>query len=97
MKFLLVAALSMGITTSAFSACSATSPQDCIEEKDCLKLNESSAQKFSFDDKRAVKCGPAAASDISDCDKVVNNGRSAKPVIVDDKKAGAAATTVAPK
>ncbi len=84
MKFFLIAALSMGISTSAFSACSVSSPQDCTSDTDCIGLNTAggtAGPKFNFDTARPVKCMTVVPDEISDCNKVANMNKADKPVI----------------
>lgn len=77
MKYLLTIALAFGLSNVAYSACSATSPQDCTEESECLKLNESaSGPKFDFGKERKVKCMTVSTAAVDDCKKIADGARA---------------------
>ena len=78
MKYLLTIALAFGLSNAAYSACSASSPQDCTEESDCLKLNEAtSGPKFDFGKERKVKCMTVSATASDDCKTIADGARAA--------------------
>lgn len=77
MKFLLTIALAFGLSNAAYSACSASSPQDCTEESECLKLNEAaSGPKFDFGKERKVKCMTVSTTASDDCKKIADGARA---------------------
>ena len=80
MKYLLTIALAIGLSNTAYSACSAGSPQDCKDEADCQKLNSNtSGQKFDFGKERSVKCMVVSASAADNCMQIVDGARKEKP------------------
>lgn len=67
MKVLLTVLASMMITGSAMAACDLKSPQDCSTSSECLALAKDGGAKYTFDDKRTVKCQLVDTSVATDC------------------------------
>ena len=72
MKVLLTVFASMMIAGSAMAACD--KPQECTTESDCKAL-EKNGSKYSFDDKRAVKCMLVDPSVATKCVEGDDSGR----------------------
>jgi hypothetical protein len=67
MKFLMMMALSMTVTTSAFAACGVTSPAECTTKESCEGLSKADGQKFNFLEKEKVKCQIVSTEKATTC------------------------------
>lgn len=65
MKVLLAVTMTLLIGSSAYAACSATSPNECTDQKSCEGLSDG-AKKFTFVPNGSAKCissdGPVATN-----------------------------------